>query len=401
MIHSKFCKPRIFPWNNDRDPEQIDRAQDITGDLTLNREKQYEIGRDGVLGYKKNVPTFAYTMRQFEYGSMSTWYDLANREAPGSGDDHYITLNDLKTPKCEIAAFLTDDDNTFRGTIWFPKLRVSGFSLNIADPDAIVERNFSLVGEDYKILDEKYFSFQKATASAPGAKVITLSPAAIQWASGDYVFKVLRVRSGAVSELVEGTGTNQWSYATGNVTVNDCLSGDLIKVFYPSSTAYTTTWTDNDSDSDFLTADSCEIYMKVGVSTRIYRLQSVGIDVAFERTDYKEVGNSEIVQTGVKSKTVTVSLNRYAEDFSLEDILASDTVYPFIDPRNFSEDIQLMVKIFTDKTHTTFKMGYLMNKLTPTTLNASQPVEDYHQRTNALECDNLKISDVESEIAFA
>jgi hypothetical protein len=402
MIHAKYVKPRIFPWNNDRDPEQIDRSQDIGGDLTLNREKVYEIGRDGILGYRQQTPSFAYSMTQFEYGSMAFWYALANKENPGSGDNHYIDLDDLKEPKCDIAAFLTDDNNTFRGSIWFPKLRVNGFSLNIADPDAIVERKFDLIGEDYKMLDAKYFSFEKATVSSPGSKSVVLDPAPIEFASGDYIFRVLRIRSGAVSELTEGVGANQWSFTgPATVVVTDCLVDDIIKVFYPSSTAYTTTWTNNKSDPDLLLAEYAEIYIKVGTSTRVYRLQTIGIDVAFERADYKEIGNNEIVQTGVKNKTVTISLNRYAEDFSLEDILASDTTYPYIDPRNFSETIQIMVKIFNEKEHTNFKIGYLMNNISPTTLGTTQAIEDYNQRTNALECDNLKISDDEAEIAFA
>lgn len=404
MIHAKYVKPRIFPWNNDRNPEQIDRSQDIGGDLTLNREKVYEIGRDGILGYRKQTPSFAYSMRQYEYGSMAFWYDLANKEAPGSGEDHYIDLDDIKETKFDIAAFLTDDDSTFRGTIWFPKLRVNGFSINIADPDAIVERSFDLIGEDYKMLDGKYFSFQKQTASG-ATETVTLSPAPIEWASGDYIFRVLRVRSGVVSELVEDDvpsyAANTWRYTAGTVVVQTCTVGDIIKVYYPSSTAYTTTWTDNDVDPDLLLAEYAEIYLKVGTGTRIYRLQSVGIDVAFERADYKEIGNSEVVQTGVKNKTVTISLNRFSEDFSLEDILASDTTYPYINPRDFAENIQLMVKIFGEKEHTNFKIGYLMTNISPTTVGTSQTIEDYNQRTNALETDNLRISDEESEIAFS
>jgi hypothetical protein len=46
-------------------------------------------------------------------------------------------------------------------------------------------------------------------------------------------------------------------------------------------------------------------------------------------------------------------------------------------------------------------MGYLINKLSPTTLGTSQAVEDYNKVTNSLESDNLKISSDESEIAFA
>ena len=397
MIHAKFVKPRIFPWNNDRDPSQIDRVQDIGGDLTLNREKVYEIGRDGLLGYRKQTPSFSYSMRQYENGSMSFWYDLANMETPGSGEDHDVTLTDMAETKCDIAAFLTDDDSTFRGSIWFPKLRVNGFSLNIADPDAIIERNFDLIGEDYKMMDGKYFAFQKATAAGASTDIV-LNPAAVEYASGSYILRVLRVRSAVVTEVA----STSWSFVSGTntLTVTGGVAGDILKVFYISSTAYTTTWTNNDVDPDLLLSEYAEIYIKVGTGTRVYKLQSIGIDVALERADYKEIGNSEVVQTGVKNKTVTISLNRFSDNFALEDILASDTTYPYIDPRNFSEAIQLQVKIYGEKEHTNFKCGYLMTGISPTTLGTSQAIEDYNARTNALECDNLKISDEETEIAF-
>ena len=402
MIHAKMCKPRAFPWNNDRDPEQIDRLQNITGDQTLNREKIYEIGRVGRLGFKKSTPSFAYSATQYEYGSMAFWYDLANKETPGSGDDHYVDLDDFVETQCDIAAFLTDDDATFRGTIWFPGLRVNGFSINIADPDAIVERSFDLVGEDYKMLDGNYFAFEKDTASAPGDKAIVLDPVPVQYALGEYILRVLRVRAGVVSELEEGAGDNQYTFAgPATVTVHTCLVGDICKVYYEVATAYTTTWTDNDVDPDCLLAEYCEIRLKVGTGTRIYRLQTVGIDVAFDRADYKEIGNSEVVQRGINNKTVTVALNRFAEDFALEDILASDTTYPYIDPRNFAEDIQCQVLIYGEKAHTNFKMGYLITGLSPTTLGMSQDIEAYQQRTVNLESDNMKISDDAAELAFA
>jgi hypothetical protein len=399
MIHAKMCKPRDFPWNNDRDPEQIDRLQNITGDQTLNREKVYEIGRVGRLGFKKSTPSFAYSATQIEYGSMAFWYALANKENPGTGDAHDVDLDDLVETQMDIAAFLTDDNTNFRGTIWFPGLRVNGFSVNIADPDATVERSFDLVGEDYKMLDEKYLSYQKATASG-ATLVMVLSPVAIEYAAGDYIFRVLRVRSGVVSELEE---TTDYTYVNGTatLTVTGCVASDIVKVYYPSATAYTTTWTDNDVDPDLLLAEYCEIRLKVGTAERIYRLQTVGIDVAFDRADYKEIGNSKIVQRGVNNKTVTISLNRFAEDFALEDILASDTTYPYIDPSNFAENIQCQVLIYNEKAHTNFKIGYLVTGLSPTTIGTSQDVEAYQQRTVALESDNLKISDDAAELAFA
>jgi len=398
MIHAKMCKPRAFPWNNDRDPEQIDRLQNITGNQTLNREKVYEIGRVGRLGFKKSTPSFAYTATQFEYGSMAFWYDLANKEDPASGGlDNSIDLDDLVETQTDIAAFLTDDNTTFRGTIWFPNLRVNSFSVNIADPDATIERKFDLVGEDYKMLDGNYLAFQKATA-AGASTVIVLNPVPVQYALGDYIFRVLRVRSGVVSELVE---TADWAFAApATVTVTGGVNGDIIKVYYEAATG-ATNWTDNDVDPDLLLAEYAEIRLKVGVSTRIYRLQSVGIDVKFDRADYKEIGNSEVVQRGVNNKTVTISLDRFAENFALEDIFASDTTYPYINPRDFAEDIQMQVLIYKEKEHTNFKIGYLVTGLSPTTIGMTQDVEAYQKRTAALESDNLKISDDITELAFA
>lgn len=407
MIHAKLVQPRVFPHNSARQPEQINRAQDIGGDLTLSQDKLYEIGRDGKLGVKKNIPTLAYPLTQYEYGSMDFWYALANVADPASGGlDESVELNDLTSTMVEISAYLTDDDGTFKGTIWFPKLRVAGFTLDIGDPNAAVMRKFNLVGEDFKILSGKYFAYDELTVSGSGAKSLTLSPVAVEWASGDYVFKVLRVRAGVVSELVEDATSsydaNSWRYSAGDVIVQTCLEGDIIKVYYPAASAYTTLWTDNNSDPDALFAEHCKIYMKYGASTQIYRLQSVGIDVTLDRTDYREIGNAEVVQTGVKSKTVTVKLDRYNEGFSLETLLASDTAYPYIDPREFADSIQLRVEIYKESAGVqTFSMGYLITGLSPTALGTSQAIEDYNKMTNTLESDNIKISSDLTELAFS
>jgi len=405
MINAKYYKPRVFPWNSIRPPEQIDRSQDIGGDLTLNREKVNEIGREKLVGWIKKTPNLTWSMTQEEYGSMSFWRSLANKVTPGSGDDHYVDLDDFKSTATEMAAFLTDDNDTFVGSIWFPKLRVSGFSLNVSTPDAIMQRKFDLVGEDFKIIPEKYFSYETATSVTSGEAPleVTLSPIAILFTATNYIFRVLRIRSGVVTEIAEGTGDDTYAYSnsTHKVTVQSCLLGDVVKVFYPSDTAYTTTWTDNNSDPAALIAENCEILMKVGTSQRIYRLQSVGLDVKFDRTDYREIGNSEMVQFGVKDTTVTISLDRYAENFSLEEILAGDPTYPYINPRDFVDNIQLMVKVYNEKEHSTFKIGYLMTGISPASLGTSQAQQDYGKMTNSLTTDNMTISDEESEIVFS
>jgi hypothetical protein len=405
MIHSRATKPRIFPWNSNRAPEQIDRAQDLGGDLTLTQTKLYEIGRDGKLGVNKETPKMALTLRQFENGSMAFFRALANKENPASGGlDESIDLDDIKSTYFDISTYLTDDNSSFRGTAWFPKLRVNGFSINVGSPDAIVERSFDLVGEDYKVITDNYLAFETGTVSAPGIYTLALSPAPIEYASGKRIFRVLRVRGSEVAELVEdATSTydaDTWRYSAGSVIVQTCLADDIVKVFYPAATAYTTLWADNDVDAEALFAKQCTVYLKVGVGAnqQVYRLQSVGIDVAFDRTDYKEIGNAEVVQTGVKSKTVTVTLGRILEDFTLEEVLRGTSIYEYIDARNFSSDITLTVKIYTDSTKTAFKMGYKIASLSPTALSNNSTVEDYDSANDTMESDNLMVTTDESEL---
>ncbi len=280
MIHSKFVKPRIFPWASTRVPEQIDRVQNIGGDYTANREKQYEIGREAILGFKHNTPSFTYTMRQFEFGSMNFWYALANKENPGLGDNHYITLDDIKSKISDIAAFTTDDNGVFSGTVYFPKLRLNSFSINVGDPQAIVERNFNLVGEHYISLDGNYLAYAEAVCPALGSGEsleIVLDgqsgrpPVPIQIESGEYIIKVRKEHAGVVTELVE-TVDYTYSNSTKTLTVTSAIQNDIVKVFYESATAYDTLWTNNDADEDFLMAESCEIYMKVNSANRIYNI---------------------------------------------------------------------------------------------------------------------------------
>ena len=410
MIHSKANQPFIFPWKGDVAPAQIDRLQDISGDITLSQDKVYEIGRNGILGYKKNTPSLKYTAKEYEYGSMDFWYKLAGVNTPASDAlDQSIDLNDIKSNFFDITAKLTDEDalNTFRGTIWFPKLRINGFAINISDPDAIIERSFDLVGEDYKILAGKYLAYAKKVTSAGGNETMVLAPVAIEYAAGKYILRVLRLRDGEVTELEEGSGDDEFSYVNGTatLTINDCEADDITKVYYMASTASTIpTWTDNDIDPDYLQAKNVEIFLKVGVGSdqKVYKLQTVGMDIAFDRTDYKEIGNAEVTQTGVKSKTVKVTFNRFMQDFTVEEVLAGKTPgaldYPFIDTRNLSEAVTLTIKVYAEDTHDTFLMGYKITDLTTTAISSAQAVEDYQKQNTTMESNNFMITPDESEL---
>lgn len=405
LIKGNASVPRIYPWASERVPEQVDRCQEISGDITLNQEKLYELGRTLKLGVHKLTPSAPITLTQNEYGSMSFWRALANVEDPGSGEDEDITLEDLKSTIFDISAYMTDEAGTFKGTAYFPKQRLSGFSINIADPDAMVVRNFDFAGEQCHLIVDKYLAFKQQTASG-AIETVTLSPVPIEISAGKYIYRVIRDRAGVVDELIEDNSVpyadNTWRKTGNDIIVQTCVAGDVIKIFYAAATAYTTLWTDNDVDSDALYADQCTIYLKVGAgsATQIYKIQSATIDAVLERTDYKEIGNTEIVQTGVNSKTVTVTLGRILSDYSLEEILADVGAYPDIDIENFSEEITLLVKIYTTNEKTVFKCGYKITGLSPTALKPlGAAPEAMNTADNSLESDNFLVSPDEADIA--
>jgi hypothetical protein len=404
MIKGNATTPRVYSWKRTETPGQIDRVNEIKGDVTLNQDKLYEVGRTLKLGIHKLTPDTPITINQNEYLTMKFWRELAGLNDPDSGDDHDVTLEDLKDAVTDISASLTDDSGAFEGTVYFAKMRLGGFTIDVGDPDAKITRNFSLVGEYCKIIVDNYLAYATATAVGDGIQTIALSPAPIETT----IFRVLRIRAGVVSELVEDSSSpyadNTYRLDSSNVIIQTGLTGDIHKVFYPSATAYTTLWTDNDSDPEASYADQCDIYLKVGseADAKVYRLQSVNIDVALERDDKGEIGNKEKVQYGVKTKTVTVKLGRLLETFTLEQILADQSGVSdskIIDVRDFVDTVELRVKFYTDNTKTTFAFGYKVTGLSAESLSplSAQP-EEYNPADNSMTSDNFLVSDDETEI---
>ena len=64
MLHSSYWCPSIIPNNGTGGKSDIDRLQDLSATVTLNRSKIKEIGRDGIVGWKVNVPSVSLSMKQ-------------------------------------------------------------------------------------------------------------------------------------------------------------------------------------------------------------------------------------------------------------------------------------------------------------------------------------------------
>lgn len=406
MIHSSFFRPRAFPVNTDAAPNEIDRLQDMAATTNLKREKVYEIGRDDIVDWKQSIPDVSVSLKQMEYGSLDFYNILANKASSNT----LLTLNDFKTSITDIAGYSTDDNGTFLSTIWYPKLRVSGFDLSIGDPDAFVERSFNLMGEDEIIWSDnnKYLIYLTSTATGVNHQIVIGSggfstypvPVADPDSSGTvYIQRVVRYRGTTTTELVLTTDYT-YNSGTATLTIPSSAASDVYKVWYTAASYITGVepFVENDSDLASISADSVSIYLNT--SNYVYRLQNVGINVSLSRQDVKEIGNFNIVQRGITDKTVKITLGRFLESYTLEQILrgALTTTYGKYDVRRYADNISLVVKVYSDRNKGTFKLGYKFENLSPTTTDAGIPIRDYVKKGATLEGSDCTITNVEASL---
>ena len=405
MIHTSKWQPRVYPYNKDIAPVQIDRLQAFDAGSTLNREKIREIGRDGIVDWRKRIPSTRVSLRQFEYGDLEFYRKLANI-ADGDND---ITLDDFKTSMVDIVGYKSDDDGTFLSSVWYPKLRVAGFNINIGDPQAYIERTFDLIGEDEIILEgsNKYFIYKRLVAVGGSPETLTVqnpTPATDPDASAQYIFRVLRVRGTTTTALTYTSGIasgDQYTFTTPTSLQATTTAGDIIKVYY-SASAYLTgdnVFVNNNSDASALPAENSSIYLYDTANNYVYKLQSIGIAVTFDRTDYYEIGAEDIVQRGVRDKTVRVTMGRILEAYTIEEVLRGVvSTYGKLSTRNYLDNAKLKLKIYTTSAKSIFSIGLRINDLSPTDLAHGVPLNDYSTRDATLESDNLLITTNEAQI---
>lgn len=380
MIHSSNFKPRVIPVLADIAGTEIDRVQDLSSTTTLNRTKIQEVGRDGLVDWRVSIPSVSVSMRQLEYGSIEFFRQIANKGTTVS----QVNFSDMKTSAFDIAGYKTDDNGTFLGTIWYPGLRLSNFSLNIGDPDALIERSFSFVGENEIALlnNNKYLIHGRYVIGSTGSnRTVTISdptPILDPDNSGKFLLRVVKISGGSASELTHGT---QWSYnGSGTLTINGSSTlGDVIWVTY-SATSYVTglsTFTNNDTDAAGIAADACDIFLVTG--TRVARLQSVSVETSFDRRDIKEIGTKDVVARGARDITNRITLGKIIEDYTIEEYLRGKqgTSYGKIDVRNFLDNISLVIKTYSSSTKSSFLLGYKFTDLAPVNRDTGTPLNDY------------------------
>lgn len=406
MIHSSQYEPKLSPIYVDTPDIDLDRIQDLTATLTMNRTKVDEIGRIGIVGWRQLTPSVTVSMKQLEYGNMAIYNALANNTPAIT----QVSLTDFKASAFDIMAFATNDSGVFLGTIMYPRLRLSGFTINISDPMQVIERTFNFVGEDEISFENNSAYVVRQRYVAPGNQVAnaalsitvnTPTPQVDPDNSGKFIYRVIRTSAnlptaGTTLSTELNWGTD-WSYDGVSVLhINNAYAGDVFWVWYAASSYLpgVNIFTYNNTDVPVLTAECASIFL--GNGAYVYRLQSVSIDSTLNRKDIREIGNYNIVSEGVDDYNTKVTLGRVLETFTVEEFLrgVGTGTGQKLDPRKFQSNFALYVNIYSANTKlpSQYKMSYVCTDLAPTKMDTGSTVQQYVTAGNTLEGQTLFIT---------
>jgi hypothetical protein len=406
--HASATKPRIYPWNGDTQPMDIDRVQSFSGGVNQPSELVYEVGRLEKVCTDLKILEESCSLTQLEYGEVDFYLALANKAALPSGG---LQLSDFDASLMDIISVGKDTfGGTMEQTLWLPKLSLNSLAFNIADADSRLERTFDLGGDFFKILKnnnkiymQKIYTVPSGYSAAPYAISITdPAPVLDPNVASKYIQRIIRVRSGVTTEL-ELTTDYTFS-APSSLSILLATTGDILKVVYTASSFgtggdYTAL---NDVDLCYISADSVRITLQSGVGTEVEldRLTGFNITATLNRISEAVIGLEEKLLKNVESYDVKVALNGRVKDATIEEVLMGQAgnSWGIIDPSEFKTDIVCRVYVYEDATKTTFKIGYKVTGLSFANTTEDVAANAFWTEGINLSSDNLLISDVEVDI---
>ena len=406
--HASAVKPRLYPYNGDVAPQDINRLQVFNGSVTTPSDPVYEIGRLLKMTDDRKISEETTALTQLEYGKLDTFLALANLSAKPSGGLH---MTDFDNSLVDIVSLGKDKyQGNLEQTLWLPKLALDSFTLNCADPDARLERQFSLKGDFYRILryNNKNFIYKKFTAASGDTPTMTLNcsdpvPVVDPNHSGVYILRITRLRSGVTTELVLSTDYT-YNPGTYNVSILASQVGDVYHVYYSASSFGTAgdPTSLNDVDDYFLKAENLQVYITDGITPiKLDILTSLNVTATWNRINESVIGQHEKILKSAKDHTVTIALNGRVKNATIEEVLMGEAGmnWGIIDVDLFVNNASLIVKVYQENTHQNFIIGYKVNNLVIDTTAQNTPVNDFLTGNVNLKSDNLLITDNESDLS--
>ena len=115
-------------------------------------------------------------------------------------------------------------------------------------------------------------------------------------------------------------------------------------------------------------------------------MQSVAADITFDRFDVRDIGDKDIIQTGVRDVSCRLTLGRILDQWTIEEVLRGEVAdYGKLDIRKFIDELNLIIYIYEDDTKSTLKTGYKFTDLAPVGLDDGTPLNEYVNRGVTLE----------------
>lgn len=405
--HGSAIKPISIPVLADVDSLNWDRVQTCVPATTQPKEAVYEEGRLAKMTVDKQLLETKLSISQLEYGKIDSYLQIAGLAAePVAG----VALSDFSSAKTD---FYVPGKSAYGGTLeqtyLLEKLVLDSFTINI-NADQKIERSFELSGNAYKTLANAnknlIFKTNDAPTGTTGAYTITLSdpaPVVNPNLAGVYLLRVVRVRSGVGTELAITTDYT-WTNGTTTLTILSATAGDHYRVWY-SSGSYGSAgdpFVLDDVNDYFLSAENVTVTIDDGTHAAITldKLKSLSIAVTLNRLKEAVVGSTEYGINEIESYDAKVSLSGMVKNSSIQEALATQAGQSFgmIDYTLLSS-VDVVVKIYSDSTKTSFLIGYKVTGLEFDDDSQSTAANAYADESVNMSSDNLLITESEVKLA--
>lgn len=133
---------------------------------------------------------------------------------------------------------------------------------------------------------------------------------------------------------------------------------------------------------------------------KIHKLTASSIAVTLDRRMEGELGSDEKVLRDVTARAVSITLGSFVTDGSFDELMRGKAGqnYGKIDIEKFVSTLKFVVKIYTDKTKTSFKLGYSVSNLEYNTGGSDATANDLSSKDITLESDEIVITTSEGEL---
>lgn len=365
--HARSVSPWFIP-NKGGVARDLHGITNLTGGASVDSEDVFVIGKSDKCATDKALPTSTVSVTQLERGEILSYLTLANLDTEPTGG---VDLLDFSGALVDVAFYGRDEfDGTIEKTVWFPKMAISSLALDIADPEARIERSFELTGDNERHLqyDNKILIHKKNTAPSgtSGGYNIDLTSAGIPAVdpnnSGAYMLRVDRTRAGVTETLTLGT---DYTYTVSGEVLNitSALTDDVYNIYF-SSDAFGVDGDPTSVDSAdpcFLKADSVTVLISDGnEEIELDLLTSLSISASLERIDEGVIGNDEKILKEISGTPVSVSLSGRVKNAEILEAFMGhvNDDWGITDVKEFLDNVRITVKIYSDSTKSSFLIGY-------------------------------------------